>query len=727
MAKKTFGMSAGSPIKARMNRRTYRDLSPAGPPPADPEAAFEEAVRFHREGRPLDAESRVRHILSAEPENVDASYLLGIIALQTDRAEEAARWISKAIEGKGDVAEFHVNLGVALLSSGKADEGIQTFRTALDIQSGNGDAHLNLGLAFLQKNEFDQAASHLREAVRLMPKHAGARMNLGMALSRLDGTEAGIPHLQKAVKLAPKDALARANLGNALRDAGDLEAALAEYDSALAIHPGAAPLHFSRAQLLGRMGHERQAVAAYERAIELDGYLAPAFNNLALVLSRRGRHEEAVEHARKAVSLWPKQPDFRLNYGNVLTEAGRIHEALTCYESLEQEFPEFSNGFLQHIKVLQQVGDFERARGVIDIFRQINPDPSLVFSRLVTDRSLQINSEELDAVQAAIEKADRPERAIGRLCFSMGQALENQKRFDESFAYYRKGNEIWGAANDYDPIEASDRTDRLISAFDRAFFNKHREDGVADDRPVFIVGMLRSGTSLIEQILASHRWVGAAGDLTDFHLLSRELPEILGGGEGFPECVRKLDPKNTKVLAEVYLRKMARQFPNARRFVDKMPTNFLHLGLIALLFPRAQIIHCRRDPMDTCFSMFALSFSGRHPYAYNMEHLAHFYAEYERLMEHWQKVCPVPILEIRYEDVIADTEAKTREILDFCRLDWDDDCLRFYETGRTVPTASSWQVRQPVYRSSVSRWQRYEEHLRPLRAALEGNGVRLED
>ncbi|MCG8509904.1 MAG: sulfotransferase, partial [Rhodospirillales bacterium] len=231
---------------------------------------------------------------------------------------------------------------------------------------------------------------------------------------------------------------------------------------------------------------------------------------------------------------------------------------------------------------------------------------------------------------------------------------------------------------------------------------------------------------LVEQIIASHRHAAGAGELTDFPFLSQELAELLKTGREYPECVRDFDPARAQAFAKIYLNRQARFFPDARRITDKMPINFMHLGLIVHMFPRARIIHCQRDPRDICISILSQSFGGYHPYAYDQKRLAHFYGEYLRLMDHWKRVLPAKILDLKYEDMVGSTEACARRVLDFCGLDWDDDCLRFHETRRAVHTASSWQVRQPVYGSSVGRWRRFENHLSPLIREFRKLGIELD-
>ena len=243
---------------------------------------------------------------------------------------------------------------------------------------------------------------------------------------------------------------------------------------------------------------------------------------------------------------------------------------------------------------------------------------------------------------------------------------------------------------------------------------------VHSDRPVFIVGMVRSGTTLVEQILSSHPDVYGAGELPDITEITRALPGFLGTGDRYPECLPKLTPEAADVMARRYLDRLTQIAPKARRVTDKLPGNFMYLGLIEFLFPGARIIHCMRDPVDTCLSAYFQDFSNNHPYAYDLSNLGAFYRGYLKLMAHWRKVIHLPLLEIKYEDLISDQERVTRSLVEFCGLEWDNRCLQFHETKRFVGTASHDQVNRPLYRESIQRWKNYERHLEPLLAALNG-------
>jgi hypothetical protein len=293
-------------------------------------------------------------------------------------------------------------------------------------------------------------------------------------------------------------------------------------------------------------------------------------------------------------------------------------------------------------------------------------------------------------------------------------------RADPAFEHYQQGNlckrqspELWPGFD----IEAVRReVDEAIATFNRDFFARLAPLGHPSAVPVFIVGMPRSGTTLIEQVLASHRHFAGAGELPDIAYTANDLAVSIQG-EKYPACLAHLTRDTTLAMADRYLKRLQRDNASALRVSDKMPLNCFHLGLIAVLFPRARVIHCRRNPLDTCVSCFCENFESL-PFTSSLEDLGQFYREYARLMAHWQQVLPLAMFDLHYEDLVAGPEPITRELLSFCGLDWDERCAHFHQTQRPVLTASNLQVRQPVYTRSVGRWQRYQSHLGPLLVLL---------
>ena len=318
----------------------------------------------------------------------------------------------------------------------------------------------------------------------------------------------------------------------------------------------------------------------------------------------------------------------------------------------------------------------------------------------------------------ANEHEDAANRA--RMHFAAGMVFDRAGEHDQAFEHFAAGNGLVDAS--FSPDAHDSEINTLIETFDAEFFARVAHLGSRSETPVFIVGMPRSGTSLVEQIIASHPQAFGAGELEAITLFTKQLPEMMGAEATYPACVSNLDGATIDALSQKYLGELrTRAGAEFQRVTDKMPANFLHLGLIAALFPNAKIIHCRRDPMDTCLSVYFLNFLGNHPYAYDQEKLGRYYRAYERLMEHWKTVLPIEMMELQYEDLIADQRGMTSAMLSFCGLDWDDACLEFHRTPRSVSTSSFAQVRQPIYSASLARWKSYEDHLGPLKTALGRN------
>ncbi|HHJ16545.1 MAG TPA: sulfotransferase, partial [Gammaproteobacteria bacterium] len=302
------------------------------------------------------------------------------------------------------------------------------------------------------------------------------------------------------------------------------------------------------------------------------------------------------------------------------------------------------------------------------------------------------------------------------LHFCLGNLYDRSGDYDKAFEHYRTGNDLRKV--DWDPRANSAQVDAIIRAFSREYLVTAPEAGTRSEKPVFVLGMPRSGTSLVEQILASHPAVHGAGELTDLPQLVQQLPALLPTPAPYPGCAPLLNQKALDTLAGRYLERLDALAPDALRVVDKMPGNFSFLGLIELLFPDARVIHCVRDPVDTCLSCYFQDFSGSQFYSYDLGHLGAFYRDYARLMAHWKQVLRIPMLEVAYEELVADQEAVSRRMIEFCGLDWDERCLQFHENRRFVATSSYDQVRRPIYSSSVDRGRHYRPHLAPLIDAL---------
>jgi tetratricopeptide (TPR) repeat protein len=681
--------------------------------------AFGAAVAWHGQGRLAEAEQVYRAILAIDPDHVGSLHYLGGIRTRQGRLDEAIALIGRAIALAPDSAEAHNDLGIAMVAAGRLDEAISHYTRAVAIRPDLPDAHNNLGNTLLARGEAEQALVHLERAVAIKPDAGEAHNNLGNALMALGRRDAAMERYRHAIAVKPDLADAYHNLGLALAGAGKIEDAMAQYRQALALRPDyieahinlanalaslerhdAAIVHFGKA-LAGRpasaeihndLGNSlaalrryQEAVAHYEKAVALQPGLVAAHNNIGHALAALGRHEDAVAHYRKALVANPELGDVHHSLGNALRAIGRLGESREALETA--------------IAVAPGRADFYRSLAEITPFAA--GDPHLAgMERLARD----------------IDSLSDDHRV--ELHFALGKAYGDLHDHDRAFRHLLAGNELHRRRIGYDEPETLNLFRRIEATFSPDLMRDKARKGEPSQVPVFIVGMPRSGTTLIEQVLASHPKVFGAGELMAF---AQSVASVAAPSATiqFPESVASMADDRFRELGAHYLAAIRPLAPGAERITDKMPANFRFAGLIHLALPDAKLVHVRRDPVDTCVSCFSKLFTGSQPYAFDLGELGRYFAGYERLMAHWRRVLlPGVMLEVQYEEVVADFERQARRIVAHCGLAWDPRCLAFHQTQRPVLTASSAQVRQPIYRTAIGRWQPYAAMLGPLLAAL---------
>lgn len=461
------------------------------------------------------------------------------------------------------------------------------------------------------------------------------------------------------------------------------------------------------------------AVLAFNKAISLSPNDPDIYNNLGPVLQEQGKLQEAIECYQRAITLKPGFAEAHNNLGNAMRELEKLPEAIGSYRRAITLKPDYAEAHNNLGCALEEQGNLAAARESYEKALALNPEFAKAHKNYATCRKFTRDDKaHIDRLETLIQGAQNDEDRCS-LHYALGKIYDDCRMYDESFFHYLCGNQIERKKYSYSWKKFSSRVDSLIREFPAGYLLNRTWTGSPAELPVFIVGMPRSGTTLTEQILASHPLVYGAGELKYFDEKSISLPVKLE--RPYPECLKLLPAGELKGIAEEYSAYLRRLSPDAERVTDKMPWNFLHLGFIALLFPRARVIHCRRSPLDTCLSIFFQRFTGRHPYSSDLGDLGHYYRDYERLMEHWRKVLPPGmLLEVAYEEMVENPEEMSRKLIGFCGLEWNERCLKFNESDRAVRTASSWQVRQPIYKTSKERWKRYERHLGPLIEALEG-------
>lgn len=639
------------------------------------------ATTAHQAGNLVAAESLYKEVLKQEPEQADALHLLGLAAHQQGRSDEAEMLIGQAISRDAERAYFHNNLGEVRRASGNSAGAEACYREAVRIDPAYAQAHNNLGLALHDLGMYEEAEAAFRAAVDIEPGSAEIHNNLGIAQQSLRRFEDAEASFRKSLDLNPAHAEAKNNLGAVLRLEKEFDKAAGVLEEVLRLHPDLPRAHYNLAAVRAEMGELEAAEAAARKAVELDPVDADFQTNLGQILRRRGDHEGAEASLRRAIELDPRHPMALNDLGVLLIVRGEFENAA------------------------------EYLRRAIDAAPQL----AVAYENLARTRKFtEQDREDVELLRASPRADELEPAALTHIHFALGKVLDDLGQYDDAFEEFSKANAHKRSAVSFSIADQKRLVDETIDTFDAELIQRLEEIGDPSDVPVFIVGMLRSGTTLVEQILSSHPDVCGAGEVDYFRDLSLTLSDRLEDARRYPLCVDALDVGLAREITGEYLTTLKRKGPDARRVCDKMPLNFEHLGLIASLFPNARIIHCRRNPLDTCLSIFTQHFAGHVPFAYELKEIAAYYREYERLMDHWQIVLPGRIFEVEYEKLVAETDSVSRKLVDYCGLTWNDRCLKFYETSRSVGTASHWQVRQPIYRDSMARWKRYQAHLAPL-------------
>jgi len=433
-------------------------------------------------------------------------------------------------------------------------------------------------------------------------------------------------------------------------------------------------------------------------------------------LQQKGRLDEAITIYRMILKAHPRNARGWNFLGGAMVDKNDFQEARRCFETALGINPEAAEVHHNLGVVLRLLGNLDASHRHLEEALRLKPVYAEAYHNYVAAKKFEPGDPLIDRIEDMLSNGDLDERDRCFGHFAASKVLDDMGEPARAFAHVREGNRLKGRT--YDAAADAEYFSRLRAVFDRTLFERYAGHGHASEAPVFVVGMPRSGTTLVEQVLASHPAVFGAGERNDMDAIAKALPRHVAGEPAFPECLRELDPSIPAKYASAYLQQVGAKAGGAVRLVDKNPHNFKLLGLIAIMFPNARIVHCRRSALDTCLSCYFQNFTKGQDFSFDLDDLAHFYRLYRGLMDHWRDVLPLPVLDLDYEDMVRDRERTMRGLIAFCGLGWDDQCGRFFETERPVRTASSWQVRQPIYASSMARWKAYEAELQPLIAAL---------
>jgi tetratricopeptide (TPR) repeat protein len=649
--------------------------------PSDVRINYVLAYSYQHLGRTDDAIPQYQHTLALAPDLVEASLNLAGLFRQNHRHGQALAECLRGLQYQPDNSALLLEAGTVCALLEQYDDAIGHFQRALAIEPGLVDASFNLAKAYEKQGQLEQAAHNYQQVLAHDPTDIQCLNDLAVVYTRLEHYGDAVIQLQQALQLQPDFAVGWNNLGTVYYEQGDIEQALAHFEKAFNLQPDYAEACNNMGACLLELGEFSRALACYEQALVLD----PAYK------------EAAINRAR------------------LLTNLGHLDEALSSIDNILRQSPAHAEAVAVRLMILARRGDTDTLRAGLLQARNHTQD-SLFLTAAIADncRLLDCCDESIADLRRVLQDGQlvKTRNQHIELHFLLGKLLDRRADYDAAFAAFQAGSRL--KHKRYDGQVVSDLVDALIETFSpERFAGMPRLQG-SGEQQIFIVGMPRSGSTLVEQIVSSHRDVAGAGEVAFMPELVSAMPDV------YPVNLLSMAEPSLQDLAHEYLQRM-QPFTNNRRYVtDKMLVNFMHLGLINLLFPAAHVIHCARDPLDTCLSCYCQNFAAQLNYAYDLSDLAHYYRQYRRLMRHWQTVLDMPLLTMNYEELVQQQEVRTRELLNFLGLDWDEHCLYFYLNRRPVLTASYDQVRHPLYRDGLQRWRHYRDHLGPLIAGLDG-------
>jgi tetratricopeptide (TPR) repeat protein len=648
-----------------------------------PRRLFDDIVAQLQSRQTQQAIDNCQALLARYPDDINILGLLGAALGDLRRFDEAEKILHKVIDLAPTFAKPYEDLGTLLIQQRKANEALPLLEKAVRLDPTLEEAHFQLGKALAQLGRGVEADASFERAFALSPQR---RL---MALAA-EHHQAG--RLQEAEQLCrqvlqkdPAHVDALRLLGLIAASSGDLDDAEHLLRQALASAPDHAPALFELGRVLKELERPDDAIDVYRQLLVLQPEDPRVHFHLASALAPAARNEEAAEAYRRCLALAPKHTGAWLGLGHMLKTVGRQGEGIAAYRRCVELEPDFGEAYYS----------------------------------LANLKTYRFSSAEIEQMQRQIQSDKPNDTSRVNFLFALGKAFEDAGDYEQAWRYYEEGNARQRMLVSYDPVQTETVNDELIEFFSAAFFAATAGQGHPDPAPIFVVGLPRSGSTLIEQIIASHSQVEGTSELPYIGRLTKSLNHNRADAMRYPQVLAELAPRHFHRLGQDYLDMASRHRPQgAARFIDKMPNNFPSAGFIHGILPNAKIIDARRHPLDACVGNLRQLYARGQTFSYDQSDIGEYCLQYLRMMAHWDTVLPGKILRVQYEDVVSDLETQVRRILDFLELPWEENCLRFHATARAVRTASSEQVRQPIYDSSVGFWRHYARHIGELREIL---------
>jgi tetratricopeptide (TPR) repeat protein len=645
--------------------------------PIAKDASIKRALDFIQRSRPLRAEETCRDYLIDHPGCADHMRLLSLALMKQNRATEAEQQLRFALDLDPAFPQLHEDLGSVLAMQSKFEEAIPAFEKAMQLQPTLPAVERKLGQALLAVGRNEEAEELLRDYVDKDPERADIFRSIELRGEGKD--DEAISLFREILKKNPNSINAMRHLAIAYwkgkNRPDDAEALLRR---ATKIAPDYADAWMTLGALLMYMHRYVEAIDAYETATRIEPKNAEAWGGLGNANGRAMYPEKAVRAFERSLEIRPASPTVLSAYAWELKTLGDQEAALAAYRRAIKAKPSF--------------GPVYWSMANLKIFKFDDDE--------VAEMLRQIESDKLSEVEDI------------HFRFALGKAMEDKKDYEQAWHYYHTGNQGQRFTVEHDPLEFEKRLTAVKSTFDAEFLNARSDAGYDAPDPIFIVGLPRSGSTLIEQILASHSQVEGTAELPILGRIAESVGRYRTDGVHYPEAVRDLRDKDLRGYGKQYIEESRRfRMTDKPLFTDKLPNNFPLMGFADLILPNAKIINARRHPFDSCLGAYKQLFGAGQNFTYDMLDLAHYYRQYDAMMKHWHTVLPGKVLDVHYEETVTDLESQVRRVLEHCGLPFEEGCVRFHETERPIKTASSEQVRQPIYTSGLGKWRRYEKHL----------------
>jgi tetratricopeptide (TPR) repeat protein len=644
---------------------------------------IEDVFRLISSGQFQQAEQQCVSLLEKDPDDVNVLGLLGAVSLRLGKTVEARPILEKAIAIEPGFAKPREDLGMLCLHEGRLEHAVNSFE----------------------------------EAIRLDGTQPGAWAGLAEAQARLGNPDAANKARQHHLELSP---VAQAlDEVRQLVAKGDLEAAEQVCDDTLKSNPNNIPVLRQLAMLASSGGRHSVAEGLLKKVISLLPNDFRSYADFGRFLGTIARFPEAIEALEKAIALEPDNVRVHRALGDYLAISGRSADALASYDRalhLDPDYTPAQVGRGHTLKILGRKGDaiesYEKAIAV-------SPEFGDAWWSLASLRSYEFSDDQVSLLRGQLAAARDDSISGISMYFALARADEAAGDFDSAWINYERGNQSKRKQVNYDPIQSEEAHDRIIEFFDPTVLEQQRESEPDGPAPIFIVGMPRSGSTLLEQILASHSQVEGTSELPYIGAMTGAISGLQSGTQKYPDGLADMTPDQLSSLGKSYIYRASKRLSEGMpRFTDKMPANFSHIGFIHLILPNAKIIDARRQPLDACIGNYRQLFAKGKNYAYDINECGEYYVDYVRVMDHWDEVLPGRVLKVQYEHVISDLESEARRMLDFCELPWEDACLDYHQSDRPVNSASAEQVREPIYKDAVGYWKNYESRLDALKEVL---------